>query len=274
MSEPAVSVVIRAKDEALAIGRTLELIERQTLAAQVVVVDSGSTDGTLDIVRAHDAELIEIPAESFTYGGALNTGTDHARSEIVVALSAHSFPLDDRWLERIAAAMADERVACASGQGIGPDGRPLDGPLVQDRALAEAYPLWGYSSHAGAFRRSLWAQRGFRADMPFSEDKEWAWHWLQQGHTAVLDPGLIVEHGHGADPVREQFRRGYLQWVGLSMFLPVEAQRLRELGAEWWNEREHYDSALRARLSPKRLARLAGTFAGRRAGQRRSSAAA
>jgi hypothetical protein len=110
--------------------------------------------------------------------------------------------------------------------------------------------------------------------MPFSEDKEWAWHWLQQGHTAVLDPGLIVEHGHGADPVREQFRRGYLQWVGLSMFLPVEAQRLRELGAEWWNERGHYDSALRARLSPKRLARLAGTFAGRRAGQRRSSAAA
>jgi glycosyltransferase involved in cell wall biosynthesis len=274
MSEAPVSVVIRAKDEAASIGRTLELIERQTVPAQIVVVDSGSTDGTTDIVRAHDVTLIEIPAESFTYGGALNTGTEHASAEVVVALSAHSFPLNDGWLERMLAAMSDDGVACASGQGVGPDGKPMDGPVVQDRALAEAYPLWGYSSHAGAFRRSLWAQRGFRADMPFSEDKEWAWHWLQHGHTAVLDPQLIVEHGHGSDPVREQLRRGYLQWVGLSMFMPVDAQSARDLAAQWWRDREHYDSALRARLSPKRLARLAGTYAGRRAGHRRSRAMA
>ena len=275
MSEPRASVVIRAKDEAPSIGRTLDLLAGQTVAGdtEVIVVDSGSTDGTTDIVRAHDVRLIEIPAESFTYGGALNTGTEHARAEVVVALSAHSFPRDDGWLERMLDAMADERVACASGQGTDHEGRPLHDRVVQDRALAEAHPLWGYSSHAGAFRRSLWAQRGFRADMPFSEDKEWAWHWLQRGHTAVLGPDLTVLHSHGYDPIREQARRGYLQWVGLSMFMPVQRQPVAELAKQWWNEREYYDSALRARLSPKRLARLAGAYAGRRAGARRSRTA-
>jgi hypothetical protein len=106
--------------------------------------------------------------------------------------------------------------------------------------------------------------------MPFSEAKEWAWHWLQLGHTAVLAPDLIVDHGHGDDPLREQLRRGYLHWVGVSMFLPVERQTVAGLVSQWWREREAYDSAARARLSPKRLTRLAGGFAGRWAGSRRA----
>ena len=188
MSARPISVVIRAKDEAASIGRTLELLERQTVRPEVVVVDSGSTDGSTDIVRAHDAKLVQIPATSFTFGGALNTGAEHATAEVVVALSAHAFPKDDAWLQRMLDAMADPDVACASGQSAAPDGAPLDHDVVQDLALARAYPLWGYSSHAGAFRRSLWTQRGFRTDMTASEDKEWAWHWLERGHKVVLGP--------------------------------------------------------------------------------------
>jgi rhamnosyltransferase len=272
MSAPRVSVVIRVKDEAASIARTLDLLAGQTLAAdtQVVVVDSGSTDGTLDVVRRHGAELVEIPAPSFTYGGSLNTGTEHATAEIVVALSAHSFPTDDRWLERIADAMADSEVACASGHDTGPDGDLLHERVVQDAALYRTNPRWGYSSHAGAFRRSLWAQRGFRSDLPASEDKEWAWHWLQQGRTAVLGPDLMVDHTHGSDPAGGQFRRRRTDWVGLGEFFPVERQSARELLSAWWRDTGTYESALRARLSHRRLARLLGDYAGRRAASSRS----
>ncbi|MDX6666539.1 MAG: hypothetical protein QOG68_2745 [Solirubrobacteraceae bacterium] len=270
MSGPRISVVIRAKNEAASIGRTLELLEGQTVRPEIVVVDSGSTDGTTDIVRAHDVTLIEIPAASFTYGGALNTGTEHASCEVVVALSAHSFPLDDGWLERMLDAMADPNVACASGQPAGPAGEPLTGRVVQDAVLYRAPPYWGYSSHAGAFRRSLWLEHAFRADMPATEDKEWGWHWLQRGHTAVLGPDLIVDHSHGRDPLRDQFRRERIQWIGLGMYLPVERQTPRELLTTWWADTGGYTSALRARLSPKRLARLTGGYAGRRAASSRS----
>lgn len=272
MSARPISVVIRAKDEAASIGRTLELLERQTVRPEVVVVDSGSTDGSTDIVRAHDAKLVQIPATSFTFGGALNTGAEHATAEVVVALSAHAFPKDDGWLQRMLDAMADPDVACASGQSAAPDGAPLDHDVVQDLALARAYPLWGYSSHAGAFRRSLWTQRGFRTDMTASEDKEWAWHWLERGHKVVLGPGLTVEHSHVGDPAHAQFDRALREWSWAGAFAEVPPQGVGELAARWWRDRERYPSHARARLSPKRLARLTGEFAGRRLARRRRPA--
>ena len=80
------TVVVRAKDEAASIGRTLDLVAGQTADAQVVVVDSGSSDDTVGIARRAGAEVIEIPAASFTYGGALNTGAEAARAAAVAAL--------------------------------------------------------------------------------------------------------------------------------------------------------------------------------------------
>jgi rhamnosyltransferase len=271
MNPPPVSVVIRVKDEAVAVGRTLALLAGQTVEPEVVVVDSGSTDGTLDVVRAHHVRLIEIPAPSFTFGGALNTGTEKATAEVVVALSAHAFPKDGGWLARILDAMAGERVACASGQHAAPGGEPLTKRIVQDAALARAHPLWGYSSHAGAFRRSLWAQRPFRTDMTACEDKEWAFHWLREGWAAVLGPDLTVDHSHADDPARAQFDRAYREWSWAGAFADVPRQPLGELAQRWWRDREGYPGRARALLSPKRLGRLTGEFAGRRAAARRAT---
>ncbi|MDX6666538.1 MAG: hypothetical protein QOG68_2744 [Solirubrobacteraceae bacterium] len=268
MTEAAISVVIRVKDEAGPVGRTLDLLARQTVRPEIVVVDSGSTDGTLGVVGRHDVRLVEIPAASFTFGGALNTGAEHASCEVVVALSAHSFPKDDGWLARMLAAMSDPNVACASGQHVTPEGAILLDDVVQDLALAAAHPLWGYSSHAGAFRRSLWSERPFRTDMTASEDKEWAWHWLERGRTVVLGPGLTVDHSHTGDPARAQFDRAYREWSWAGAFAAVPRQPVSELVGRWWREQEGYPNRARARLSPKRIGRLTGEFAGRRMASR------
>jgi rhamnosyltransferase len=264
------SIVIRARDKERELARTLEILATQTVRdAELIVVDSGSRDGTVRVAREAGAQVIEIPPESFTYGGALNTGAAAAGGEIIVALSAHSHPFDDRWLERMLDAMADASVACASGQMLGPDGEPLSGALTIDAALARRHPFYGYSNHAGAFRASLWRERPFRSDMPYSEDREWAWHWLHHGHTVVIDPALRVEHSHGMAPMREQYRRAYLMWIGYGMYCAVEPPSVRALVAQWWHEQEGFPSQLRARMSRRRAARLAGAFAGRRAAARR-----
>jgi rhamnosyltransferase len=255
-------VVIRSKDEAENIGRTLDLVAASDVDGEIeiVVVDSGSTDGTDAIARERGAHVISIPAESFTYGGALNTGTAAAHADIVVALSAHAFPSDPGWLGRMIAAFDDPAVACAAGADRDPERAPLTGPVVQDAALAARHPSWGYSSAAGAFRRALWEERPFRAELPGSEDKEWAWFWLQRGRTVVIDPALCVEHTHSKDPARDLFVRAHREWVGLAMFLDVPPVPLRETVREWWCEQETYRSRRRARLSHRRAARLAGRY--------------
>jgi len=263
-----VSVIVRAKDEAPAIGRTLDLLAAQRLEQgwerEVVVVDSGSSDGTPDIARRHGARVVEIPASSFTFGGALNTGCEAASGELIVALSAHAFPRDEGWLGAMVGAMADAEVACANGQDYDVDGGAMTAPRTQDLALAQRNPYWGYSNAAGIFRAALWREHRFREDMPGTEDKEWAWHWLQRGHVVRIDPALNVEHSHAKDPLPEIYERSRREWRGYAMFLELPRYGLRALLREWWTDRASWRSHARARLSHRRAARLLGKYAGLR----------
>ena len=233
----SVTVVIRAKDEAGAIGRTLDLVNEQTAEPEVIVVDSGSSDGTGDIARERGAQVLWIPAAEFTFGGSLNLGTEHARNEVVVALSAHAYPRDQRWLERMLDAMSDPSAACAFGTETGPDGERIEGRLRQDEAMARRNPFMGYSNAAGAFRRSLWEQYPFRPEMPGTEDKEWSWHWLQRGYVCVLGPDLTVDHDHTKDSVRDQWVRARREWIGFRMYLPdLPAYPLSRAARDAWAE--------------------------------------
>jgi rhamnosyltransferase len=267
---PDISVVIRAKNEADSIGRVLDALDGQTVAeqTQVIVVDSGSSDATLDIVRARGVELIEIPAASFTFGYSLNVGTQAAVAPVVVALSAHAFPTYDAWLADMLAAFADEHVAVACGDPFDFDGTPLTKPRIQDLEIARRNPFWGYSNAAGAYRRELWEQHRFREDMPGSEDKEFAWHWQQQGYVAVIDPRLCVDHDHSHDPLPDTYRRARREALGFGMYLALDPYPVSALAAEWWRETGSWRNHLRARLSPLRITQLAGRYAGMRAARR------
>jgi len=265
VNAPAISVLIRAKDEEASIGQTLGLLAAQSLPHEVIVVDSGSRDATVEIARHAGAHVIEIAASDFTFGGSLNTGCEAATAETVVALSAHAFPPDPTWLERMLAPFADERVACACGQQFSSDGEQLEEPVRQDAELARRMPVWGYSNAAGAFRRSLWEQRPFREEMPATEDKEWALYWLDRGYVCVLDPELLVEHDHSKDGLLDQYRRARREWIGIGMMLgELPPYTLGDLFREWWLEQDSYRSPSRARLSHRRAVRLVGTYAGRR----------
>lgn len=263
-------MIIRARDEAASIGAVLDALAAQTLAHhEVVVVDSGSRDGTVELVRARASatqRLLELPPEQFTFGRALNRGTALARAPVVVALSAHAVPRDPGWLARMVAAFSDDRVVCAYGPGHFPRGAPLDRPVYQDAAAALATPGWGYSNGAGGFRRSLWDQRPFREDLPASEDLEWARWALGQapGRICLLDPALAVDHDHAHDPLLATFRRAARERRGLAAFAELPPYGSRELAHEWWADRGWHASATRARLSPRRAARLAGTWWGAR----------
>ena len=260
------SVVIRAKDEAASIGRTLDLLAEQDIgdSLETIVVDSGSKDATVTIARDARARVVEIPAREFTFGRALNRGCEAASGDIVIALSAHAFPPDSTWVRRMLDAFDDERVACACGYETDPLGSTLTGCRVQDAEDLHRHPMWGYTNASGAFRLRSVAGRPFREDMPGTEDKEWAAYWVNRGRLAIVDPALSVDHTHHDDSPILTYRRSRREWEGFAMYLELPLYRVTDLARDWWNA----EPGTR-RFGWRRTVALAGEWSGRRRGRGR-----
>ena len=211
---PSVAVVIRAKNEARFIGDTLAAIfDPAALPPRhVVIVDSGSTDGTQDIVRGFPTTLIQIKPEEFTYGFALNLGVAHVDAEIVATLSAHSLPTNPAWLRRLIEPFRQARVAGVYGRQLPRAnatilelaGMRLTGVLSDKPRILSTRPL--FSNANGAFRRSLWLDLPFDEAIGGAEDIAWVRTMQERGYLIAYQPTAAVYHSHG-EPLLKHLRR-------------------------------------------------------------------
>lgn len=197
---PAISVVIRTKNEGMALGATLEAIRRQEGAfpSEILLVDSGSVDGTLNIARRHDCRIITIPPEDFTYGYALNLGISHAAGEIICLLSAHCTPRHNRWLSELVQPVADGSAHAAFGRQV-----PVRGVNpFEEVSLHKLFPeelrkgnRVPFSNANCAFLKTLWDQVPFDETVPGWEDYLW-YLLLRERFRFRYCPGAAVSHSH------------------------------------------------------------------------------
>jgi len=68
-----ITVLIRSKNEEMYIAETFKAVFAQKLRDfEVILVDSGSKDKTVEIASKFDVRILKIAAKEFTYGYALN----------------------------------------------------------------------------------------------------------------------------------------------------------------------------------------------------------
>jgi rhamnosyltransferase len=210
----SVSVVIRAKNEARFIGDALAAIfdPPALRPRQVVVVDSGSTDATQDIVRATPATLVQIQPHEFTYGFALNLGVAHTDSDVIATLSAHSLPANSDWLRELIKPFQQPRVAGVYGRQLPRAnatilellGMRLTGLLSDKPKLLDRRPL--FSNANGAFRRASWLEHPFDEQVGGAEDIAWVRTMQERGYVIAYQPSAVVYHSHG-EPILKHLRR-------------------------------------------------------------------
>ena len=177
---PKASLILRAKNEVRFIGETLDAIfAQQERDFEVVLVDSGSTDGTLDIARSYPITIVEIPSHEFSYGYALNVGIRKSTGDFLGILSAHSLPAHGQWLSEALDAFSDPRVAGVFGRQL-----PRSNASTVDRLRIRISGVGGttprrfssgmnYSNTNGAVRRSVWSRFPFDEVLPGAEDLAW-----------------------------------------------------------------------------------------------------
>ncbi len=218
-----VSVVIRSFDSEATIERTLTSVRRQSVDAEVVLVDSGSTDATLDIASRYVDRVVTMPKSEFTFGRSLNRGFDAASGEIVHPLSSHCELQHEEHLARVLELHRDTRVVATNGVTYDASGQTLTAPIFVDQWPAPQLLWWGFSNHSSSVRRSVWERIPFDEGLAACEDKEWVLrvHARNPSWTIAYDPTLDVPAGHRTSQgLRRLHRRGYIEGYALQTILP------------------------------------------------------
>lgn len=241
---PTCSIVIRALNEEKHIGRLLAGIGQQTIKdVQVILVDSGSTDRTVEIAQRYAVDIVRIRPEEFTFGCSLNRGIAQSRGEYVVIASAHVYPVYPDWLERLLAPFADPRVGLTYGKQSGDERTKFPEHQVFKHWFPDqSNPNQGHpfcNNANAAIRRTLWEENPYDETLPGLEDLAWA-RWAQeQGHLIHYSAEAEVVHVHQETwhGIYNRYRR---EGMAFKHIYPQATFDLADLARLWtgnvWND--------------------------------------
>ncbi len=220
MSSPSVSVVIPAKNGRPVLAPCLDAVLAQDYdgPVDILVIDSGSTDGSLDDIAARPGvKCHRIHPSAFDHGDTRNLGVGMTRGELVVLLVQDAEPVGPHWLRNLVRNFEDPKVAGAFSRILP---RPDAGPLVKRgcegdlcygterlEVSMESPEAWAamdphslrvdcnYNDVSSCLRRSVWQQLPLVRGM-MGEDIRYAKAVLEAGWTVVFDPTSEVLHSH------------------------------------------------------------------------------
>ena len=179
---------------------------------EVIVVDSGSIDDTLSIVKNFNVKIINILKKEFSYGRALNLGCENAEGKYCVFISAHAIPYDDKWLQNLIWSFKNQKVAGVFGKQIPhKDCNPLTRRHELDHWNHEINIRstdYFFSNTNSAIRKSIWKKNEFDEDLAIAEDHDWAKRIFKSGFKFVYEPNAVVFHSHNEN-FKEFFQRNY-----------------------------------------------------------------
>ncbi|HEX7088479.1 MAG TPA: glycosyltransferase [Vicinamibacterales bacterium] len=214
---PAVSIVIPTLNGMATLPALLDAVDAQddAEAREVVVVDSGSTDGTPDHARARGARLLTV--SRFDHGETRNAGVAAARAPLVVLVVQDARPIGADWLRRLLEPLrscprtagafarqvprADAHPAIRMNleRWVASGDRPrvveLDADAFQRLSPAKRLERCAFDNVCAAIRRDVWARHPFRP-ASIAEDLQWSRDVLLAGYRIVYEPSASVEHSH------------------------------------------------------------------------------
>jgi rhamnosyltransferase len=214
MNDPVVSIILRSFNEAWALRDTLPALRAQDhLHWELIVIDSGSTDGSVELIRrAQPRHFVQIAPQEYNPARVMNHGMELARSDYGIFLNADATPQGSRWLRPLVEALFDPNVAAVFGRQIPrPDCRAVyahDYERCFGPARESARWDHFFSMASSGIRKDIWAKRGFNERMQYSEDDEYTRWCRAQGHAVVYAPKSVVMHSHNYTPA-QAYRRSF-----------------------------------------------------------------
>jgi glycosyltransferase involved in cell wall biosynthesis len=221
---------------------TLRAISKQIGIAEieVVVVDSGSSDGTVQAAKDYGAKVFSIPPEEFNHGATRNYAADQTTGDLLVFTVQDAIPgTKDLYYEMAKALLADSKLAGVSVRQVPKSDADIyacwemwnhyrslfEGPppILGDTDEIDKLPsqqlrrLAGLDNVCSMVRRHLWEKNHFKST-PFAEDLEFGLSCVRQGYSIGLLRHRAVIHSHTRSPFYTMSRHYVDMLVLLKLF--------------------------------------------------------
>ena len=198
---PTTSWVIRTLNEEKWLGKVLEsLFKQNRLDFEIILVDSGSTDRTLEIIKPFPLRKI-IHIKKFNYSSALNQGIKQSWGKYIGIISGHSLPVSRTWYHEAMKNFSDRKVAAVTGNYHAlPDGsyeEKLADLFFDLKELDKQHHCKSMTNTNAIIRKDLWKQYPFDESLSECEDYDWACEMIARGYDIIKDPAFNVFHSHG-----------------------------------------------------------------------------
>jgi len=201
MENPLLSIIVRTKNEERWIGKCLSSVFSQDFKDfEVVLVDSGSTDRTVEKAKNFNVKIVNYEGE-FRPGKAINLGIKNSAGKYIVILSGHCIPVNSQWLTNFVREIESPEVAGVYGRQ---EPLPFSSDLDKRDLLYTFGPERRVQSKDSFFhnansiiKREAWEKVPFDEEINHIEDKVWAKKVLKEGYKLVYTPEASVFHYHG-----------------------------------------------------------------------------
>ena len=197
------SIIIRTYNEEKWISRCLCKVLSQRIESdvEVIVVDSGSSDKTVQKALLHGAKIVTVPV--YKPGLSLNAGVRESTGSILVFLSAHCIPVNDEWLSRLTKPLLE-----GHSRLVGAYGRQLPTPSSDAADIRDLLITFGnedrlqtkdtfFHNANSTILRSAWEKVEFDESASNIEDRLWAERVISMGYNLKYCADAAVYHWHG-----------------------------------------------------------------------------
>lgn len=229
------SIIIRTLNEEKYLDEVLSAIEGQhtnDLDCEVILVDSGSVDNTLQIAASHGCKILHITRQEFSFGRSLNMGCAAAAGEFLVMISGHCVPTNEKWLMNLCQPLIQDAASYSYGRQIGGP----DSHYSESRIFTKYYPEQSripqegfYCNNANSvIKRSVWTGYKFDEELTGLEDMELAQRLINDGENTAYVAEACIYHYHEETwgHVKRRFER---EAIALQKIMPQVHIHIQDL---------------------------------------------
>ena len=248
------SVIIPTYNAEPYIKKLLEVLSFQTQKIdEIIVIDSSSSDGTVEIAKSFGARVVVIPKEKFDHGGTRTEAAKLAVGDILIYLTQDAIPVDRYSIKNIVKVFESEEIGAAYGRQVPYENTNLFGKHLRyfnypDMSFTKSlkdkkilgFKIAFLSNSFAAYRKEVLKEIGwFKRGVIFGEDSIAAAKILLAGYKIVYSAEAKVFHSHSYS-IWQDFKRYFdigtfhkrEKWI-LDTFGKPEGEGLRYIKSEF-----------------------------------------